>query len=381
MGRVLVLGKYYEPFVGGIEANTASIARHLARRHEVTALVNAHDHQVGEDYRDGVRILRRKVNVHFKSQPVSFGLFNGVRLSDYDVVHFHAPNPFAAALLWVGLLTSRRRPSVIITHHMEIYGRKLLRFLTLWPYRQLAAKASNVIVTSKKNAAISEDLPKKVNALAIPLGIDVARYPISDLQHEAGRAWRRSIVGDAPVVGFMGRHARYKGLDVMMRALTQLPEVHALIAGDGPARAPTEQLAQELGLSDRVHFLGRIDDETKLKLLTSIDAFIFPSTEITEAFGVSQMEAMLCGAPVVATDLPTGVTDVAVDGQTALLAQPGSSESLTDCIRTMLSSPDLATKLSQAGRQHIIRNMTEEVVAERTCAVIEQAMTRPSYYR
>lgn len=375
MGRVLVLGKYYEPFAGGIEANTASIARRLARRHAVTALVNAHDGQTGSEVRDGVEVIRRPVDLHLKSQPISLSLFRGVKLSDYDVVHLHAPNPFVAVQLWLRLSMRRRRPAVVITHHMEIYGRRLLRLLTLWPYRWLASNAAAVIVTSRKNAAISRDLPRGIETVAVPLGIDVSHYPVTDQLKAEALDWRRGLVGDAPAIGFVGRHARYKGLDVLMHALTRLPGVHALIAGDGAARGPTEALAGELGLSDRVHFLGSVDEATKLQLLRAIDVFAFPSTEITEAFGVSQMEAMLCSAPVVATDLPTGVTDVAIDGETALLAQPGSAESLATQIHRLLTDPGLAARLAAGGRQHILTHMGEDVVAERASEVIEAAMT------
>ena len=375
MGRVLILGKYYEPFAGGIEANTASIARHLARSHDVTALVNAHSPDCRDETIDGVKIIRRKVRWAVQSQPVSPSMFDGVRLSDYDVIHFHAPNPFGAAFLWTRLFFSPRRPALVITHHMEIYGRQLLRILTLWPYRRLARSAANVIVTSHKNAVNSRDLPASVRPLAIPLGIAVKNYALTPAVREAGVAWRRSIVGDAPAVGFLGRHARYKGLDVMLKALARLPGVHALIAGDGPARIAAEQMAKDLGLADRAHFLGRIDDETKLKLLSSIDAFLFPSTEITEAFGVSQMEAMLCGAPVIAANLPTGVTDVAIDGETALLVEPGSVDELVWAVRRVLADRDLADWLGAAGRRHIVINMDEDVVARQTSAVIERAMS------
>lgn len=371
--RILIVGKYYPPFVGGIEANTASIARRLKRRHDVTVLVNAHDGADVTEQLDGVTVIRRRPQWVIQSQPISLTMFRGVRLSNYDVVHFHAPNPLAAAQLWRRLVFQRNRPALVITHHMEIAGRKLLRLLTLWPYRWLASRADAVIVTSQKNAAISRDLPAGVHTTAIPLGLDATRYILSEDMRAAARTWRRSLAGDAPVVGFLGRHARYKGLDVLMRALAELPGVHAFVAGDGEERQSTEQLSRDLGLTDRVHFLGKIDEASKLRLLAAIDVFAFPSTEITEAFGVSQMEAMLCGVPVVATDLPTGVTDVAIHNETALLAIPGNHESLRSMIAGILDERDLATRLGTAGRLHILTSMADDAVSDHACAVIEHS--------
>jgi glycosyltransferase involved in cell wall biosynthesis len=373
MARVLIIGKYYHPFEGGIEANTASVARLLAQTNDVTALVNCHSQDCRDEVIDGVKVIRRRVDLNVKSQPVSLGFFKGIKLSDYDVIHFHAPNPYASMLLWARLLLGRVKTPLVITHHMEIYGRKALRSLSIGFYRWLARHARSVIVTSKKNADISQDLPGGITPTVIPLGIAADKYRITDETRTAGRAWRRELTGDAPVVGFLGRHARYKGLDILLQALAQLPGVHALIAGDGPERAAAERMTVDLGLTDRVRFLGKINDRDKLKMLSSIDVFAFPSTEITEAFGVSQLEAMLCGAPVVATDLPTGVTDVAIHEKTALLAAHGSVSSLVEQIARMLNDRVLAQALAIGGREHVLANMNESVVARQTCDVIERA--------
>jgi rhamnosyl/mannosyltransferase len=150
--------------------------------------------------------------------------------------------------------------------------------------------------------------------------------------------------------------------------------VHALIAGDGPYRAVTEARARELGIIDRVHFLGGLDHETKLKLLSSIDVFTFPSTEITEAFGISQMEAMICGAPVVASDLPTGVTDVSIDEETALLAPPHDHVKFAAQISRLIKDKELAARLSENARNHILQNMTHEVVSRKTLEIFEKAI-------
>ncbi|MFT4252816.1 MAG: glycosyltransferase [Caulobacter sp.] len=373
MAKILIVGKYYHPFRGGIEANTASVAELLAQSHQVTALVNRHAPDARDEVINGVQVIRKPVEITVKNQPLALGLFRGVDLADYDVIHFHAPNPYVAALLWTKLFLGGIKTPLVITHHMEIYGRKLLREASIGFYRWLARRARSVIVTSKKNADISLDLPKGIKTTVIPLGIDEDNYVVTDQIRAEGRAWRAELAGDAPMIGFLGRHARYKGLDVLMKALAEMPGVHAAIAGDGPERAGAEQLVQTLELADRVHFLGKINDDDKLRMLSTIDAFAFPSTEITEAFGVSQLEAMLCGAPVVATDLPTGVTDVAIHEETALLAAPGSVESLTAQLRRMIDDRALASTLAENGRRHVLVNMSEQVVARRTCDVIERA--------
>lgn len=373
MSKILVIGKYYSPFSGGIEEHTRSICEHAAKQHEVDVLVSNHEKGSRIDELNGVRIIRKHVHINIKNQPISLGFFSGVNFSDYDLVQFHSPNP-AVSAQFIKANLFRKWPKLVITHHMDIYGRKLLRLISMPFMRTMFDKAAFTIVTSMKNAKISKDLPEKGRYVAIPLAIDPADYPVTDAVRAEAMAWRKEIAGDAPVVGFIGRHARYKGLDVFMRALVKLPGVHAFIGGDGPERARAEALVKELKISDRVHFFGLLPHRDKIKLLVSLDAFIFPSTEITEAFGISQLEAMLCGAPVIASELPTGVTDVSINEVTALTFPPGHVNALTDRMSQLLADPEKAASLATKAREHVLTNMSHDVVNNRTIKLFEDVI-------
>lgn len=378
MAKILVIGKYYPPFMGGIEDNTAAVARSLAGAgHAVTALVNSHDQSgVDDEVIDGVLVLRRRPWLTVLNQPIAPSLFKGIDLSIFDIVHFHAPNPFANALLVPMLLGARPKPAVVITHHMDIQGRPGVREISRALYARLVRSAKLVVVTSIKNAELSRDLPATDHLLAVPLGVEPERYALGSEGRAEALAWRSRLSGDAPLVGFLGRHARYKGLDVLVRAVAQLPGVHAALAGDGPYRSDTEALAVKLGVADRIHFLGKVDHQTKLLMLSSIDVYAFPSTEITEAFGISQLEAMLCGAPVVASALPTGVTDVSVDGYTALTCRPSDAEDLAEKLRTMLADRVLAKRLADSAREHVLASMTSAAIEAQMRAAIEKVLAR-----
>lgn len=175
-------------------------------------------------------------------------------------------------------------------------------------------------------------------------------------------------------LGFVGRHARYKGLDVLVRALAQTPGVHTFIAGDGPYRAVAQGLASTLGVADRAHFLGEVAEPEKLRLFAASDVFVLPSTEITEAFGIAQLEAMAAGLPVIASDLPTGVTDVTVDGVSGLLCAPGDPASLSAAIRRLASDDRLRQKLAVGAQMHVRERFDEEVVLARSIDALEAAL-------
>lgn len=363
--RVLIVGKYYAPFEGGIEFVTRQFAESLAVTYDVDVLVSAHDGRRGTEMVGPVRVIRLPTQATLLSQPISLGALARLRLRDYAVVQFHAPNPFVGALIWARLRLVRERTPLTLVHHMDIAGRAGLRAVLAPLYRDLARRAAWVAVTSARNRAVSRDLPRDARIVNLPLFVDRDAYPLGDAFRTQAAQWRRRTFGDAPLIGFVGRHAHYKGLDVLVRALTQLPEARCVIAGDGPLRAATIALAERLGLADRVCFPGALSHDEKCRLLGAVDVFAFPSTGIAEAFGVTQMEAMLLGAVVVASDLPTGVTDVAIDGETALLARPGDAGHLAQQIRRALGDAELRERLRAGAARHIEENFSRARILER----------------
>lgn len=370
MKNILVLGKYYHPFRGGIEDNTVMVSEYIATRHRVTVVASNHNGGDDEEMINGVRVIRKKVDFNIKGQPISLNFFSGINIEDFDIIHFHSPNPALAAQL-VAKCAGKKWPRIVVTHHMDIFGRRLLRQISIPFMNKLFSKADRIIVTSIKNANLSRDLPKNKSFAVIPLGIDPLKYKVTPEFQSAAHMWRRSLAGDAPVVGFVGRHARYKGLDTLIAAVAQIDGLHAFVGGSGPLTESLRDQTTALGVSDRVHFLGLLSHEEKVRLLISIDAFIFPSTEITEAFGISQLEAMICGAPVIASNLPTGVSDVSINGHTALTFSPGDIGGLVDRIQIIISDTDMANKLKLRAVEHVLSEMTRDVICKKTIDVIE----------
>lgn len=358
-----VLGKYYAPFEGGIEHVTRIAAEALVRECDVEVLVFAHERGGVDETVAGVRVRRFAMQAVIASQPISLGYAIAVLRGRYDLLIFHAPNILANLALLVRLVVFGDRARLIVVHHMDMHGRPLLRAPSRWLYDRLLTRAERVVVTSHKNARVSADIRVACTTEAIPLGIDPADYEVSDQARAIALERRGSLAGDAPLVGFVARHARYKGLDVLTRALALLPGVHAIVAGEGSESDAAQALARELDIADRVHFIGRVSHDEKLGLLATIDVFAFPSTEITEAFGIAQLEAMIVGAPVVASDLPTGVSDISIDGETALTVPPGNSQALATALEGIIDDRALGGRLAANARRHVIQYFTTKRMA------------------
>jgi glycosyltransferase involved in cell wall biosynthesis len=355
MKHIVIVGKYYPPEFGGVERYTHEVARIAAKNHRVTVVVhNTRGNDTVERY-DNIEVIRCGTAKVIKAQPISPSMFRHLRSLKPDLVQFNAPNFWGAAML---SLVSYKAP-LIVTHHADVFGRPLLKKLGIPVYRHLVRRAKVILVNSLRNAATSADLPRGAGPLvAIPHGVDATCYQIDDAERLRLMAERYRQFGDAPLVGFVGRLVRYKGLPVLVDAIARLPKAHALIIGEGPLKEQVEEQARVVGVAGRVHFLGGIDEPAKIRRLAIMDALLLPSTDATEAFGVAQIEAQLMRIPVIASHLPTGITDITKNNETGLLVEPGDPDALAAAIARVIDNRDLAVRLGLAGRAHALRHFT-----------------------
>lgn len=146
----------------------------------------------------------------------------------------------------------------------------------------------------------------------------------------------------------------------MLRAFalaTAGTKAELLLVGDGPDQQPSRLLARELGIQDRVRFLGERD--ALPELLSPADVFVLSSSE--ESFGLSALEAMSCGTPVVATDVG-GVREVVDDGVTGLLAPAGDVAAFAENLKSLLFDRDRARSMGEAARRAAVERFAHERV-------------------
>lgn len=174
----------------------------------------------------------------------------------------------------------------------------------------------------------------------------------------------------------VARLAPVKGQALLLEALERLgPGVLVSFAGDdlehgGAYRRELEQLAERLGVADRVDFLGHRDDIPGL--IEGAHALVLPS--LAEGLPVVALEAMERGRAVVAA-AAGGTPEVVENGVTGLLVEPGSVAGLADALARLREEPELARRLGSAGRARIEREFTLERMTDRTLAVLEDAAT------
>ena len=171
----------------------------------------------------------------------------------------------------------------------------------------------------------------------------------------------------APLVLALGRLHVNKAFDLLLRALSELPETYAWIAGDGPLKAELQTLAQSLGVAERVRFLGWREDVAAL--LAAADVLVCPSR--AEPLGNVVIEAWAQGAPVVAA-AATGPLSLITPGETGLLVPLEDAPALATSIRTLIDNPELAARLTAAGRAAYAEAYTEAAIVRRYLDFFEE---------
>jgi len=361
--RVVQVGKYYYPFSGGIESHLYALASELRSEVDLDVIVTNTAPRTVRDVVNGVAVTRCASFGHFASVEVAPGMVLELSSRSYDVLHLHLPNPVGAA----SYLASHkpRRHRLVVTYHSDVARQRYLNHVYAPVVSRVLDRADVVIATSPELLEYSTVLPRyRDKVRVVPYGIDLEQFTESDALRSEARAVRERF-GAGPLLLAVGRLIYYKGFEFAIRALPLVPSARLLIIGNGPLRGQLEGLARELGVAERVTFLGEIMNERVTPYYLASDVYLLPSIAKTEAFGIVQIEAMACGVPVVNTRLPSGVPFVSRDGETGFTVEPEDPRALAAAVQRLIADPELRRRFGEAGRARARDQFSKAVLRQR----------------
>ncbi len=350
--RILYLTTYYLPHSSGITAYMHRVARGLVQRgHSVTVLTSCHEPGLSEDgVLDGVRIIRLPVLLRVSKGPVMPAFFRVLRnyLQTHDVVHVHLPYLESA---YAAIMNRGRRPLILTAHtdlHLPTGLMNRLASTAVNLMQRLAARKADWLCSytwdfARHSYLLSNHLDK---TLVIHPPVTVANATEADVV-----AFREQHVLEGTLIGFAGRFAEQKGLHVLFAALAtvrqRMPQARVVIAGEyGNVVGEDyyERLHPQLEeCGDHVVLLGHQAGRDLASFYAACDVLVLPSTSPMESFGIVQVEAMLCGTPVVATDIPGCRQAVGLTGM-GRIAPPGDSAAMAEALLAVLEEPGRYTK-------------------------------------
>ena len=287
----------------------------------------------------------------------------------FDIIHCHDvyPSGYVAALCKAKLGI----PLLITSHGGDVReGNVRIRKPGVRQRHVLALEAADALISIGR---FTEDgfrrlYPQAPRVVTIPNGIDLGPF--------RSRAARPDSLDPAIRQGryalFIGRLHRRKGVDVLLGALARTPAdgaVQLVVAGSGDERAALERLASELGIVERVRFVGRVEGATKLFLLQNALFTVMPSRE-WEAFPLVVLESYAAGKPIVGTAI-VGIADLIEEGKTGMLVPEEDPAALARAMRELFENPDRAQAMGESA-MGVAQQYSWESIAARHIALYEE---------
>jgi len=358
--KILQLGKFY-PIGGGVEKVMYDLMTGLAAQGVdcdmlCAAVSGGSSVSVVSQH---ARLICCRTLFKFAATMISPAMIMTLRkiCDRYDIIHVHHPDPMAALALRV----SGYKGKVILHWHSDIIRQKQFLKLYLPLQNWLLDRADLVVGTSPvylKESPYLQDVQHKVASL--PIGVD-AMIPDKTITEKIRRQY-----GNRKIVFSLGRLVHYKGFRHLVDAATYLDDSYVvLIGGSGPLKGELGQQIKELSLEDKVHLLGRIDKRELPSYYDACRVFCLSSVQKTEAFAIVQIEAMACGKPVVATQIPqSGVPWVNAHGESGLNVVPASPTELARAIRCISDNEATCLEFSRRAKNRYETYFTKRTMID-----------------
>ena len=346
--KILQINKFYYPWLGGVETVVKDITDSLNGQPDwqVDVLVcQAKGGRTVENI-NGATVYRAASYGKLLGMPVSLDFFRLLKKlwNDYDQIIIH--HPFPLVNLALPFLTKK---PLIIWYHCDIVRQKIskLPFLPFINYGLRQAKL--ILASSQRLIDFSKPLGRYKNKCRVVyFGLKLDDYQLNETIKSQAQTIHQQYAVNNKLILSIGRLVYYKGFEYLIAAMAD-NDYGLLIVGQGPEEAKLRQLINHYNLNERVQIIPAVADTRPY--YAASDLFVLPSCAASEAFGIVQLEAMAYGKPVVNTDLPTGVPEISLDGQTGLTVPPQDSAALAAAINQILNDPALAEQYGQAAGQ------------------------------
>jgi glycosyltransferase involved in cell wall biosynthesis len=309
------------------------------------------------------------------------------RLKDFDFVYLHYPFFGAAEIIWfLKKFFWKNKTKLIIHFHMEPeFTSPLLKILS-WPSRLIRVslfKQADLIICASLDY-VEANMPAGIFSVnrskikEIPFSVDTERFKPLDLLQSSfdklgtGDGVNRDGVFKILFVGGLDKAHYFKGVEVLFNALNLLSKNNSNwqleIVGSGDLQAQYENQARELGIADKVIFVGNVNDADLPKKYQQADCLVLPSVNKGEAFGIVLLDAMATGIPVIASDLP-GVRRVFTEAS-GLKVKPGDEEDLQKKIKFLMDNPEKRAEMGKAARRETEEKYDQDVISNKLKEVL-----------
>lgn len=368
--KILQVNKLYYPDIGGIERTVQHIAESLKERTEMSVLVCQPKGKGIKEIVNGVPVHRCGSFGIFFSLPISLSLLWELRKEarDKDILQFHAPFPLGD----LACLISGYRGKVVLYWHSDVVKQKKLMVLYR-PIMKLFLKRVDAIIVGADGVINGSSYlsPFKNKCVTIPFAVN------GEIEKKGKRYLEQAVPNLSKYCKFLfvGRLVYYKGIDILLEAFRMVKDAELTVIGCGNLEKDLKRYVSDQGLGDRIHFLGKVEEEQLNRAFSSCDVFVLPSVAKSEAFGLVQLEAMAYGKPVINTNLPSGVPEVSIHGITGLTVEPGNVLELGNAMQWFVNHPQERNIMGVEARKRLESQYTLNVMSNRILKLYENLLS------
>jgi rhamnosyl/mannosyltransferase len=346
--HVLHLYKDYYPVHGGIEQHVQTLAEGLQRRGIQNSVLVCQPAQSASQsavqHLNGVTIHRVPRHLEVASSPFSWALWSQIAQIKPDIIHLQMPWPTGDVMAAL-----HRRIPLVVSYQSDVVRQQGWLRLYAPVLRHTLHQARRILVSSAQYRDTSPWLAPFVSKCqVVPLGIE----PRTAALPERVAHWSAQL--PFPFVLWVGRMRYYKGLHDAIHALQYVPpEVRLVLVGDGPERVRLQHLASDMGVAERVIWLGTLANVEIDALYSVARLFVFPSHLRAEAYGLAMLEALSAGLPAISCDIGTATSAINRDGHTGLVVPPSQPRALAAALCTLLDNPELRLTYARQAKQWV----------------------------
>lgn len=356
MSKILHICPYYYPSIGGLETFCQEISsRTVKLKHDVEIITQSVEGFKNYEEIDGVKIHRLKPLFGLYKAKIMPNVGKKIKEINPDVVHIQGPAP---GLCEFALNNSRAK--IIMTAHNDLSGNDNLIYkifstaYRIFIFPKVRSKLNKLILPSesyKYNSKLFHGFPSEKISI-ISNGVDLEKFSMGN---KSKVEYKKDLqISSKFLVLFVGSmeplHA-YKGVEYLLDAILQIKnmDITFCLIGEGSLKQQFIKKANEIGISKKIIFAGKVDSNLLVQYYRAADIFVLPSIS-TEVMPIVMLEAMACGTPVITTKIH-GPMEMIHEGYNGYLVSPKDSVSLAKTIVNTLLDESKLSQMQQNARK------------------------------
>ncbi|MFX0051758.1 MAG: glycosyltransferase family 4 protein [Candidatus Hodarchaeota archaeon] len=365
--RILHISPFFHPSIGGIETFCKELSINTARLGHEVHVITFTKAEPNDENLDEIVIHRLKPLLSWFKARFSPKVRNLIKEIHPDIIHIQAPAPITQEFSFV------KGYKYLATYHNDpVLTNRLDYKLVVWLYKQFLyprfyKEVDRVICPStsiQQTSNFLKSIPIGKKGV-IPNGVDVSVFtPTNENKVYLRRKLGLTSEKIGIFVGSMEKWHAYKGINVLLTALSKIDEVDItfIFIGDGELRPRYEEKAHKLIEMNVVTFLGKVNNKTLIECYQASDFFVLPSIGV-ECAPIVLLEAMACGLPIITTNIP-GPSDIVKEGINGLTVKPNKPEEICEAIKKLVTDEDKLRRMSINARKFAVEKYDWEKIVE-----------------